>query len=266
MHSNLWKLCSILRDLDIKITLLSTGLLLEKNADDIVANCDEVIVSLDGSQMVHDKIRNIPQGFEKLTAGVKAIKEKDRSFRITGRSVIQRHNYQDFINTVNASKEIGLDQISFLAADVSTTAFNHLDPWTRERVNEVALTSQEAEEFERIIEDSFVKLRDLYERKFIAESPLKMGKIVQYYKAINGLVDYPGATCNAPWVSAVIESDGRVMPCFFHKPYGNIYDGDFLEIINSPQAISFRKNLDVDKDPICRKCVCSLKLGITQMN
>ena len=30
MHSNLWKLCSILRELEIKITLLSTGLMLGK--------------------------------------------------------------------------------------------------------------------------------------------------------------------------------------------------------------------------------------------
>src|SRR5574339_587902 len=66
MHSNLWKLCSLLREIGIKITLLSTGLLLERNADHIISNCNEVIISLDGSQTVHDKIRNIPQGFEKL--------------------------------------------------------------------------------------------------------------------------------------------------------------------------------------------------------
>ena len=78
--------------------------------------------------------------------------------------------------------------------------------------------------------------------------------------------EFPGAVCNAPWVSAVIESDGSVMPCFFHKAYGNIYEKDFLEIINSEQAIEFRKKLNVETDPVCQKCVCSLKLGIRQMN
>jgi MoaA/NifB/PqqE/SkfB family radical SAM enzyme len=180
--------------------------------------------------------------------------------------VIQRYNYQDYPHIVKAAKEIGLDQISFLAADVSTTAFNHLEPWTKERVSAVALSVAETNEFERILDDSFATLQNDYENKFIAESPTKMKKLVQYYKAINGLADYPGTVCNAPWVSAVIESDGRVMPCFFHKPYGNIYERDFMEIINSPEAISFRKNLDMDTDPICKKCVCSLKLGITQMN
>lgn len=266
MHSNLWNLCSILREMDIKITLLSTGLLLERNANDIVSNCNEVIISLDGSQPVHDKIRNIPLGFEKLSAGIKELKRLKPEFRVTGRCVLQRYNYQDFINIVRSAKAILLDQISFLPADVSTTAFNHVEPWTKERVSEVALNKTEAVEFEKIVEDSFNVLKDEYDRRFIAENPMKMKKIVQYYKAVNGIGDYPGTVCNAPWVSAVIESDGRVMPCFFHKPYGNIYENDFLELINSPQAISFRKNLDMSNDPVCKKCVCSLKLGITQMN
>jgi MoaA/NifB/PqqE/SkfB family radical SAM enzyme len=266
MHSNLWKLCEILRELGIKITLLSTGLMLERNAKDIISNCDEVIVSLDGSQPVHDKIRNIPQGFEKLAAGVKEIKRMKSAFRITGRCVLQRYNYHDFINIVRSAKDICLDQISFLAADVSTTAFNHVEPWTKERVSEVALNVSETNEFEKIVLQSFDVLKYEYVERYIAESPSKMKKIVQYYKAVNGLNDYPGTVCNAPWVSVVIESDGRVMPCFFHKAYGNIYENDFMEIINSAEAIAFRKNLDMNNDPVCKKCVCSLKLGVTQMN
>jgi len=266
MHSNLWKLCSILKELGIKITLLSTGLMLERNAPEIISNCNDVIVSLDGSQPVHDKIRNIPQGFEKLAAGVKEIKKRDSSFRITGRCVIQRYNYADFINIVKAAQALGLDQMSFLAADISTTAFNHLEPWTKERVSEVALSEKETGDFENILTDSFGKLKHEYKTKFIAEGPHKMMRLVQYYRAVNGFGDFPETVCNAPWVSAVIESDGRVMPCFFHKPYGNIYEKGFVELINSPEAISFRKNLDMSKDPVCKKCVCSLKLGMMQMN
>lgn len=262
MHSNLWKLCSILRENKIRITLLSTGLMLERNALEIRRNIEGVIVSLDGSQPVHDKIRNIPQGFEKLRAGVRELKKPDPSYRVTARCVLQRHNYNDFINTVSAAREMGLDQISFLAADISTSAFNHAEVGIAERISEVALNRQESQEFQEIIEKSFTGLSSEYDSKFIAESPTKMRKIVQYYKAVNGLSEFPGTECNAPWVSAVIESDGRVMPCFFHAPYGNINEGDFLGIINSDQAIEFRRKLDVKRDPVCRKCVCSLKLGL----
>jgi len=266
MHSNLWRLCSLLRENGIKITLLSTGLMLEKNVLEIMRQIDNVIVSLDGSAVVHDRIRNIPQGFDKLSAGVRALKKQNPAYRVTARCVLQRYNFSDFFNTVAAAKEIGLDQISFLAADISTTAFNHDKTELAERASEIALNKAETAAFRVIIEKSFSNLESEYQSKFIAESPGKMRKIVRYYEAVNGLSDFPEVVCNAPWVSAVIESDGRVMPCFFHAPYGNINDASFLEIMNSSRAIEFRKKLNVHHDPVCKKCVCSLKLGVVRIN
>ena len=48
MHSNLWTLCAMLKELGISITLLSTGLLLKRHADEVIRWCDEVTVSIDG--------------------------------------------------------------------------------------------------------------------------------------------------------------------------------------------------------------------------
>jgi MoaA/NifB/PqqE/SkfB family radical SAM enzyme len=178
---------------------------------------------------------------------------------------LQRQNFQDFSNTVRSAKEIGIDQISFLAADIATSAFNHGADFSGERMSEIALSKKETTEFESLLRESFDQLKSLYEEKFIAEPPEKMFKIVDYYKAVNGMGKYPGAICNAPWVSAVIESNGDVMPCFFHRPYGNIYHETLEAILNSTEAIHFRRSLNTHKDPVCKKCVCSLKLGITQM-
>lgn len=265
MHSNLWKLCALLNDYKIRVTLLSTGLLLKKNAKDIIENINNVIVSLDGSEQVHDRIRNIPRGFAKLSEGIRELKTLKANFPITGRCVLQRYNFFDFINIVKTAKKIGLDKISFLAADISTTAFNRSRQWTDERVADVSLTKEETFEFEKIIEQSFIELLSEYQTGFIAESRNKISNIAQYYKAVNKVGSYPGIACNAPWVSVVVESNGDVMPCFFHKPYGNIYEDGLLEIINSTQALGFRKNLNMATDDICKKCVCSLKLGVSQM-
>ncbi len=265
MHSNLWKFCSVLRDRRIKITLLSTGLLLRKNADDILRYVDEVIVSLDGSEAVHDKIRNIPHAFARMAEGIAALKDVKPGFRITGRCVLQHQNYFDFVNIVKAAKAIGLDQISFLPADVSSQAFNHPDGWPGDKVQTVALSEAETRVFSDILEESFTKLAYDYRSGFIAENPARLKRIVQYYDAVNNHGSYPVPVCNAPWVSAVVESDGAVAPCFFHKPYGNINDRSFSELINSPEAIAFRKNLNMATDDICRKCVCSLRLRPTQM-
>jgi MoaA/NifB/PqqE/SkfB family radical SAM enzyme len=261
MHTNLWKLCTLLKENKIRITLLSTGLLLENNAQTIISHIDNVIVSLDGSENVHDKIRNIPEGYKKIARGIAALKKINPRYKITARSVVQRLNYNDFPNTVRSAKSIGLDSISFLAADVSTSAFNH----TSGTLNGVALQKNDVIEFEKILEQSFVELRDEYESGFIAESPEKMRRVLQYYKALNGEGNYPKINCNAPWVSAVVESNGDVMPCFFHKPYGNIHQQKFTDIINSREAVTFREKLDMATDNICSKCVCSLKLSPLQM-
>lgn len=155
-----------------------------------------------------------------------------------------------------------LDQISFLAADVSTSAFNHIALKENERIHDIALTLQEAKEFRDIIETSFTKLEDEYISNFIAESPDKMRKIAKYYLAMAGEGKFEAPACNAPWVSAVLESDGRLMPCFFHEAYGNIYENDFEGLLNSSKAIEFRKKLNVKNNEICKKCVCSLKLPV----
>jgi MoaA/NifB/PqqE/SkfB family radical SAM enzyme len=97
--------------------------------------------------------------------------------------------------------------------------------------------------------------------RFIAESPEKIQQVYDYYAAFYGLNPFPFKKCNAPWVSTVIEADGSVRPCFFHEAIGNIRDSSLAAILNSSEAINFRKKLDMHTNPTCVKCVCSLNLS-----
>ncbi len=258
MHANLWNLCEALSRLNAKTTLLSTGLLLERYVEPISEWIDEVIVSLDGSDSVHDRIRNIPRAYEKLRDGVEALRKNASGVEIGARCVLQRENYFDFRGIVEAAKELKLDWISFLAADVSSEAFNRPGGWPDERKTEVRLTPDQCDELENTIRQSAIEFADDYKSLLIAESPEKLLRIVQYYRALNGDATFPKQRCNAPWVSAVVEADGQVRPCYFHKYYGRLDEGGLAELINSPAAIAFRRNLDVNKDPICQRCVCTL--------
>ena len=85
LHSHLWELCELLRQADIGITLLSTGLLLRRHAAELVRYCDDVVVSLDGHREIHDEIRNIPRAYDRLADGVVAVKAADQSGRVAGR-------------------------------------------------------------------------------------------------------------------------------------------------------------------------------------
>ncbi len=261
MHPNFFKLCEIIKSQNIKITLLSTGLLLKKFASEIIEKTDEVIVSLDGSKEVHDKIRNIPNAFDKLKEGVQELKSLNPQFRVTARCVIQKENFEDLLQIVEAAREIGLDQVSFLTADITTDAFNRPELWGEEKVNEVRLSTQELERFKQVIENLIETHSQDFNTRFIAESPEKIRRFYEYYAAFQGLTKFPSIRCNAPWVSAVIEADGSVRPCFFHDVIGDISEESLAGIINSERSISFRKNLDVKTNSICKKCVCSLNLS-----
>jgi Fe-coproporphyrin III synthase len=262
LHSRLWELCDHLRAAGIGITILSTGLLLRRHAAELVRRCDDVVVSLDGPQPIHDQIRNIPRAYERLAEGVAAVKAADANVLVTGRCTVQRANFRHLRATVAAARELGLDRISFLAADVSSDAFNRPEGWDADRVEQVALLEEdlpllaaEIDALERAHATDFAA-------GFVAESPLKLRRrLTQYYAALHGHGDFFPNDCNAPWVSSVIESDGTVRPCFFQPPLGNIYEaGHLANILNSPEALRWRRGLDTRRDAICRKCVCTLSL------
>jgi MoaA/NifB/PqqE/SkfB family radical SAM enzyme len=265
MHSHLWELCDILRTADIGITILSTGLLLRQHATNLVRRCDDVVVSLDGPEAIHDRIRNVPHAFARLADGVAAVKAADPAVAVTARCTVQRANYHSLRATVAAAQSMGLDRISFLAADVSSDAFNRPGGWGDERVGQVALAPDELPLLEAELDALECERGDDFTSGFIAESPEKLRRrLSQYFAALLGRDSFFPNECNAPWVSSVIESDGTVRPCFFQPPLGSVHsEGGLRAVLNSPQAIAWRKGLDVRRDSICRKCVCTLSLSST---
>ncbi|MBK9712672.1 MAG: radical SAM protein [Kouleothrix sp.] len=265
MHSRLWELCGHLRAAGIGITILSTGLLLRRHAAALVEYCDDVVVSLDGPPPLHDQIRNIPRAYARLAEGVAAVKAADPRVIVSGRCTVQRGNFRFLRATVAAAHELGLDRISFLAADVSSAAFNRPAGWDGERVAQVALEPGDLPLLEAEI-DALERERALdFAAGYIAESPEKLRRrLVQYYAALLGRAEFAPNACNAPWVSSVIESDGTVRPCFFQPALGNLHQaGSLAAILNSPEAIAWRQGLDTRRDAICRRCVCTLSLRET---
>lgn len=260
LNPKFFELCRILKNQGMKITLLSTGLSLERNAPNLLSYIDDLIVSLDGDEALHDAIRGIPHAFRRLKEGVEHIKSIRPSYRITARSVIHSLNYRAWPAIIKAAREMGLDQISFLPADVSSHAFNRQTAWSEPKQHEVLLSETDLPELQAVIDHLFTMHRDDFKSDFIAESMLKIQDIYNYYAAYYGLNSFPYKRCNAPWVSTVIEADGSVKPCFFLDAIGNIREDNLNSILNSEQAIAFRKDLDMDKNPTCVKCVCSLNL------
>jgi len=259
LHPAFFELCDILKQEAISVVLLSTGLTLKKHALLLTEKVSEIIVSLDGDRLTHDRIRNISGAFDLLQEGVQSIRQIDPTYRITARTVLHRLNFRLLGNIISAAKEMGLDQISFLPADVSSHAFNREVLWSGERQEEIMIAREDLPELKTVLEKiNAERGRDI---GFIAESPDRLMEIHTYYAALQGLAPFPYRKCNAPWVSAVVEADGNVRPCFFHEAMGNIHEGELKAVLNSEQAVRFRKDLDVASHPTCEKCVCRLYLS-----
>ena len=260
LNQNFFGLCEILKKAGIKVSLLTTGLSIKAHAEQLLKWVNDIIVSIDGDQLLHDSIRNIPGAFHKLKDGVQYIHSLNPKYRITARTVIHRLNFWNWASIIAEAKLMDINQISFLPADVSSHAFNRQMAWEEPRQNEILLSERELPELEGIIGRIINEYWDDFKSGFIAESPGKIWDIYHYYAAFYGLNPFPFKKCNAPWVSTVVEADGNVRPCFFHDVIGNIRDASLADILNSDKAINFRKTLDMSTNSTCVKCVCSLHL------
>jgi Fe-coproporphyrin III synthase len=253
-------LARMLRDFGIQVTLLTAGTLLSSEAELLVAVIDDVIVSLDGPPAVHNRIRGIARGFELLMNGVRDLRRFRPEIVIRARCTVQRENHASLRATVQSAKNLGLNSISFLAVDAVSDAFNHPQGWAQPNADSVTLDSQQVEALEKEMEDLIREYAADLKSGFVVETPEKLRRIVRQFRVHLGQAQPMAPRCNAPWVSAVVSAEGDVRPCFFHPTFGNIHDHSLEEIVNSPQALQFRNELDIATNPICQRCVCSLHL------
>ena len=94
---------------------------------------------------------------------------------------------------------------------------------------------------------------------FIAESPQKLRRILQYFSAVCGQGTYPAVLCNAPEFSAVIGAQGQVQPCFFigGPPGSNVVD-DLPAVLNGAPMTGLRRDIRQRLRAECATCVCSM--------
>jgi radical SAM protein with 4Fe4S-binding SPASM domain len=217
---------------------------------------DDVIVSLDGPEQIHDAIRRVPGAYSALASGIGRLHELKPGFPVGGRCTVQRSNCESLRATVAAARELGLCSISILAVDVHSSAFNRQEGLRVLRQSGLLLAAEQIPVLESQIE---AIVAEGHCGGFVVESPAKLRRISHHFRCDAGLAGYVSPVCNAPWKSAVVEADGGVRPCFFHPVIGTLKTGEDLKaVLNGPAAVKFRSTLDIAANPICRRCVCSL--------
>jgi MoaA/NifB/PqqE/SkfB family radical SAM enzyme len=258
LHRNFEVLCDLLKECNILVTLLTTGLLISRHASTIACGVDEVIVSLDGPEEVHDQVRRVKGAHRLIGDGISAVKQISAALPVHARCTVQKANHRLLRKTVAAAKALSFDSISFLAADATSQAFNRELVWPGQRQNQIMLTHQEVEALEEEITALIRDFAPEIRTRYIRESEAKLNRIVRRFREHLGELSPIAPLCNAPWVSAVLEVDGSVRPCFFHKKLGDVQGKTLEQVMNGEEARTFRTSLKVSENSICQRCVCSL--------
>ena len=241
----------------IRLHLLTSGLGLEARAASVADLFERVIISLDGS--TPDRYREIRgvDGFGAVQAGVGRLCGLAPRVPVFARSTIHARNFREMPQLVAAARAMGCAGISFLAADLGSAAFGRRN---LDAVRALCLSREDVNDFRVIVEALIRDRAPDIASGFIAEPPAKLRQLPQYYAAMNGDGGFPPKTCNAPWMSAVIEANGDVRPCFFHDVVGNVRR-DSITRVAKTSLPRFREGLNVATNATCARCVCSLKIG-----
>lgn len=244
----------LLRGNGQKVWLLTAGLALAKHARSVAQLFDAVTVSLDGTNgSTYAAIRGL-DAFDKVCEGIR--RACDEGASVSVRVTLQRANYRELPLFVDVAHQAGARQISFLAVDVGNPhAFGRTD----DARPDVALSADDLPVLEGLLNALERERAEDFRSGFIAESPQKLRRLVQYFGAVAGLADYPPVRCNAPEFSAVVGVSGRLQPCFFIPgPPAAPAHPDLELVLNSDSMSALRADIREQRRPECARCVCSM--------
>ena len=250
MHPRFANVVETIHGLGSSVLVVTNGFLVPSYPPALVSRVAEFFVSFDAPDPESYEVIRGVDGFSKLAKGVDFIRSITPRPQVVARSTLQRDNVGRLPELVESAERLGFDRISFLPVDLTTDAFgrDHRDH------SVVADRIQPRAEDLDMMASGIEALEGSDRASFIESGIEKLRSIHSYFRALIDDTNTPIVRCNAPWVSAVIETTGKMRGCFFHRVIGT------HKSINGPEARKFRRTLRVSEDPTCQRCVCSKML------
>lgn len=254
------RIAQALREIGLRVWLLTSGLSLAKHARRAAEVFDAITVSMDGTdRQTYQAIRGL-DALDKVCEGIRAAAGHGVAPGV--RVTVQRANFRQLPAFVSMVKGLGARQVSFLAVDIANPhAFGRTEGFSQD----LALRPEDLPLLEAVLCDMERECAADFRSGFIAESPAKLRRILQYFSAIHGKAPYPVVRCNAPEFSAVVGATGRVQPCFFISgpaeaiPRLNAKPVQALSsMLNSEPMKALRGSIRAGARAECKTCVCSM--------
>jgi MoaA/NifB/PqqE/SkfB family radical SAM enzyme len=255
-HPHWAEIAQAFRAHGVRVGLLTNGILLKKQAEQVIANVDQITLSLDAAtpeQYAHlrgvDALPLILEGMTRLAPYVP----------ITTRTTVQRANFRDLSAIIRLAKDHGARKVSFLAVD--TTNPEAFGARSAANAPALALSRDDLPIFAAVLDALERDHAADFASGLIAESPAKLRLLYAYFAAAHGLAAFPAPRCNAPHLSVVVEVDGRLRPCYFLPNGGSVAERPLHHALNDPALRALRRAYRSGERAECARCVCPLYRG-----
>jgi radical SAM protein with 4Fe4S-binding SPASM domain len=247
--------------------MITNGSLLQDHAEALVkAGLDELNLSLDGGQELHDQIRGMPGLFERINKGLeklnscKALSGKNRPL-VNLQCTITKYNYQHLEQLTKVAQDIKADSLTF-----HNLIFLNPESLQKQASFDRRLGSSSADwqgfVFEPGIDPKVLdeKRKEILSRRYDFSLDFypnfSCRELEAYYADPCYSPSAQNCRCISPWLVAYVFPDGQIKPCLnFSYSFGNIKETGFRDSWNSVQATGFRRMLKANKVfPACVRC------------
>lgn len=247
-------------------TALTTNALTlpQKAADLGRCGLNEINISLDGTQEVHNYIRGNKQSFQKAVEGIEKLLTLSSRPDISVFCVITEWNIENMLEFVTFFNQYPLKQIGFMHTNFTpdwlalehNKVYGHTYPATLSNTDEIDLTKMDLEQLWKQME-AIHQTRWNFPVSFSPNLRSKEQLMTFYHQPEKKI----GKRCNDVFRNVMIKSDGSVIPAHgrcYNLTIGNIYQSTLPEIWNSSVIAEFRKTINKAGGllPACTRC-CS---------
>jgi len=261
------------------VQINTNGMYLRRYARQIVeSGLDDLIVSIDGPEEVHDQVRGLNGTFRLLKEGILAIQQikKELSLRfplIRVRGTITPYNFETISALIGVANELQADSLNFnwtwFTTQQTGIAYQKMmkQVFDTDAVSwipfetDVILDPQKHYKYDGIKRELLRLIKSTSDLPISLSPFIKPDRVAEYYENIYETFGHK--TCYSVYVKSYILPNGDVTPCPDFPDFicGNIQDDSFLSIWNGERYRKWRQELKKRKlFPACYRC-CDLFLS-----
>ena len=271
VYRDLLPLIQHMKQKDLIVSVVTNATMLADDAPDLVAmGLDFLIISIDGSRDVHDQIRGKVGTFDRVMAGIEAVRKQKEYFHalapfVVISATISQDNAGNFDDVFKVCEEIDADaMIMYYSYFQTEESCREHEEFMREKLDTNPISQRgflwghDKIDTAAVVETvKRIKARR-WPFAYVFAPELTYDEIPRYYTEQQNAFGY--GRCIVPWSMTEILPNGDVVTCRDYPDYkvGNIKEDSILKIWNGERYRRFRTVLKQDGPlPVCSRC-CGL--------